>query len=123
MTSPRDPAPPHEGRNGPHDDRDRPIGAVAGLIDQVHAIVYVDIPDAAANVGHRTIYLSRGVESVIGYTPAEILDDPDQWLRIVHPDDVGTVIERTIGHLTAPSTLSSEYRVISPRRIGPDRPR
>ena len=96
----------------PADDGATPDISLSDLIDRVRAIVYVDVPEPAAASGHRTIYLSRGVEGVLGYEPHEILQDAGQWLRIVHPDDVDALIERTRRHLAEPSTLSSEYRLV-----------
>jgi PAS domain S-box-containing protein len=38
-------------------------------------------------------YVSRAVEDVLGYTPEEILADPEILVRLVHPDDLATLQE------------------------------
>ena len=32
-------------------------------------------------------YVSPAAETVTGYSPAELLDDPTLWQELVHPDD------------------------------------
>jgi PAS domain S-box-containing protein len=53
------------------------------LVEQVPAVVYRMGPDDE----RRTLFVSRYVERVLGYTREEWLDQPDIWVELLHPDD------------------------------------
>ncbi len=53
------------------------------LVEQIPAIVYIVKLDRDGN--GRTTYISRQVETVLGYTAAEWLADPHLWWKIIHP--------------------------------------
>ena len=51
------------------------------LVEHIPAIVYVDLADERMT----TTYVSPQIESLLGITPAEYMDDPDLWQRISTP--------------------------------------
>jgi diguanylate cyclase (GGDEF)-like protein/PAS domain S-box-containing protein len=53
------------------------------LVEQIPAIVYVDVADETM----ATTYVSPQIESLLGITPQEYIDDPDLWTKRLHPDD------------------------------------
>lgn len=55
-------------------------------------------------------FASRAVETITGYTAAEVYADPNIWLRITHPDDVAAVLAALRASLT--SGVEIEYRII-----------
>ena len=64
------------------------------LVEQGPAVSYIDAPDDSAT----TIYVSPQVEALLGYTPQEWYDDPDLWLKLLHPDDRTRVIVENERH-------------------------
>jgi two-component system, cell cycle sensor histidine kinase and response regulator CckA len=63
------------------------------LVEEMPGIVYVDAPDTAP----ATIYISPHVEEMVGYTPSEIVADPELWIgTVVHPDDRDLVAAATV---------------------------
>lgn len=41
---------------------------------------------------YQTTFISDNITALIGYTPAEILEQPDFWLNHIHPQDLPTVL-------------------------------
>ena len=79
------------------------------LVEHIPAIVYVDLADERMT----TTYVSPQIESLLGITPAEYIDDPDLWQAHLHPDDRdGTVAAYMEGQANGePFTL--EYRLVA----------
>ncbi len=79
------------------------------LVEHIPAIVYVDLADERMT----TTYVSPQIESLLGITPAEYIDDPDLWQAHLHPDDRdGTVAAYMEGRANGqPFTL--EYRLVA----------
>ncbi|MCX8063235.1 MAG: PAS domain S-box protein, partial [Anaerolineales bacterium] len=64
------------------------------IVEQVPAVVYVDRNDSLSS----NLYTSPQVFSLIGYRSEEFLNDPELWVKILHPEDRAAVIaehERT----------------------------
>jgi diguanylate cyclase (GGDEF)-like protein/PAS domain S-box-containing protein len=78
---------------------------VKTLLDQLPAILYV----AEVGIEGRWRYVSRGVEAILGFTPAEWIADPGSWARQVHEEDRDRVFDRE-GELANP-TVPEEYRM------------
>jgi PAS domain S-box-containing protein len=53
------------------------------LVEQLPAVVYRMRPDDE----RRTLYVSPHVETVLGYSREEWLEQPDIWVELLHPDD------------------------------------
>ena len=80
------------------------------LIEQLPTIVYVNASD---DIG-QTIYVSPQVETILGYTVQEWLEDPKFWQTLMHPDDRQRVMDKINrkSNLTAGS-FDMEFRVIA----------
>ncbi len=53
------------------------------LVERVPAVVYIAEPGAAG----KWHYVSPQSEEMLGFNPDDLVDDPDLWLRQIHPDD------------------------------------
>ncbi len=58
------------------------------LVEHVNAIAYI----AEIGINGRWYYVSPQVESILGYTPDEWLPISHNWARLIHSDDVATVM-------------------------------
>ncbi len=76
------------------------------LVERLPAIVYV----ADVGIEGRWRYVSPGVEAILGFTAAEMLQDVGLWARQVHPDDRARVFARE-DDLIAPGA-PEEYRML-----------
>jgi diguanylate cyclase (GGDEF)-like protein/PAS domain S-box-containing protein len=79
------------------------------LVEQVPAVTYLQASDASASA----IYMSPQIEALVGYTPEQWLDDPDLWLKTIHPDDRERVL---VEHLRTNDTgdpFRMEYRMVA----------
>nr|MBA2599751.1 PAS domain-containing protein [Actinomycetota bacterium] len=61
------------------------------LVEHIPAITYIYEMENAEN----TVFMSPQVEAILGYTPAEMLEDPDLWWDRVHVEDRERVIAET----------------------------
>ncbi len=59
------------------------------LVEQIPAIVYVDLIDGPDSGTWPTVYISPQLETILGYTPQEWMSDPLMWAAVLHPDDRG----------------------------------
>jgi diguanylate cyclase (GGDEF)-like protein/PAS domain S-box-containing protein len=76
------------------------------LVERVPAIVYVQ----EAAEPSRTTYVSPQNEAILGYPPDECLADPEHWIRIMHPDDRGRVLEEDRRTNGSGDSFAMEYR-------------
>jgi len=79
------------------------------LVEQLPAIVY------GLSFGETvwTSYISPQVETLLGFTPAEWLADPELWIKQLHPDDRERVLAE-VGKTGAEGRpLNVEYRTLA----------
>jgi PAS domain S-box-containing protein len=79
------------------------------LVERIPAVVYEMGPDDE----RRTLYVSPHVESVLGYTRDEWLDQPDIWIELLHADDREVVLDRHDRHSKTGEPWDLEYRLIA----------
>ncbi|HSL12530.1 MAG TPA: EAL domain-containing protein [Actinomycetota bacterium] len=77
------------------------------LVEQIPAVVYADD-------GERTFYVSPQIRDILGVTPDAYRDDPDLWLRLVHPDDRAMVKAESDAFLTGDGGDLTDYRMVRP---------
>ena len=58
------------------------------LVERQPGVVYMAEPGAAG----RWHFVSPQIETMLGYTPAEWMADPDLWAKTIHPDDRDEVL-------------------------------
>ena len=79
------------------------------LVEEMPGIVYVD----AADTTPITMYISPHVEKMVGYTPSEIVADPELWIgTVVHPDDRELVATATVEASKGTPSVS-EHRCVA----------
>jgi PAS domain S-box-containing protein len=78
-------------------------------VEQLPAITYT-VEIFNPHQRGRTTYISPQVESILGYTPTEWLADEALWFRLIHPEDVGRVLEAVHRQNREGASLAIEYR-------------
>jgi diguanylate cyclase (GGDEF)-like protein/PAS domain S-box-containing protein len=79
------------------------------LVEQLPLVVYVD----ALDKGSSNIFTSGGIEPLLGYTVEEWRDDPDLFIRTLHPGDRDRVLAAHARTHQTHEPLSLEYRLIA----------
>ncbi len=74
--------------------------------DVVYAVKITDDPFEGT-----VQWVADQVEKVLGYRPVEFLQDAKLWFRLVHPDDVSTVVEATWDLYGNRRPITREYRL------------
>jgi PAS domain S-box-containing protein len=82
------------------------------LVEQIPAITYTLVPDPNAVDGHRGVYVSPQVTTLLGYSADEWVSDPSLWLSAIHPDDRDRV-SRAGGAMGDVKRFESEYRMLA----------
>ena len=79
------------------------------LVERLPVIVYVSL---AHHINYTT-YVSPQIQTILGYTPEEWLEDPQFWQTRLHPDDREIVIHTVeeSGRTGAPASM--EYRMLA----------
>ncbi|MGH3085732.1 MAG: PAS domain-containing protein [Rubrobacteraceae bacterium] len=80
-----------------------------GLVERVPAVLYVDASDEI----NSAIYVSPQVEGMLGYAPHEWLDDPELWVKTLHPDDRQRVMNGAARTRETGETFCMEYRLVA----------
>jgi diguanylate cyclase (GGDEF)-like protein/PAS domain S-box-containing protein len=79
------------------------------LVEQLPLVIYVDALDEASS----NIFTSDQIEPLLGYTVEEWRDDPDLFIRTLHPDDRDRVLAAHARTHRTHEPLSLEYRLIA----------
>ncbi len=83
------------------------------LVEQIPALTYIEIPSPGEPNKTRLVYANPQHESVLGYTSAELMADPDIFDRLLHPDDRDRVREASERAEVTGEPFDEEYRVIA----------
>jgi len=83
------------------------------LIDRFPGMIYLEDADPHAEGPGRFLYVSPGVERVLGYTPEEWLADPAGWVDRLHPDDVPSMRAAYQAILPTGAPYSADYRMFA----------
>lgn len=79
------------------------------LVERVPAVLYVDRSDAS----NSAVYMSPQSESMFGYSRGEWLEEPELWLKILHPEDRERVLAAHDRARRDSGPFEAEYRLIS----------
>ena len=79
------------------------------LVEETSVVIYRD----AAEEGGPSIFVSSQVENLLGYSVAELTEDPFFWQTLVHPDDFSGALQTIHEVLTTGENRTSEYRLRS----------
>jgi diguanylate cyclase (GGDEF)-like protein/PAS domain S-box-containing protein len=78
------------------------------LVEQLPLVTYIDALTPTAS----GIYASPQIESLLGYSPQEWIDDPEIFARLLHPDDRGRVLALVDHCNRTGDPFRAEYRLI-----------
>jgi PAS domain S-box-containing protein len=87
-------------------------GQLRSLLDTIPASTYV-AGASDTKAGHTTEYMSPQITQMIGYTPEELVKQPELWCEILHSDDREAVLAADATHFTSGAPLRQEYRVVA----------
>ena len=80
------------------------------LVEQIPAILYVDLPEQ----DHETVYISPQIQEILGISVEEYIQGGEEiWLRLLHPEDRGRVLEQHEVYLAGGPDIA-EYRMVRP---------
>jgi PAS domain S-box-containing protein len=79
------------------------------FVEQMPAVVFIAFLDR----GISEAYVSPHIESVLGFSQKEWLDDPIRWYRQIHPEDKGRWSLEAAQMLISGDPLRSVYRVLA----------
>ncbi len=82
------------------------------LIERVPGIIYTEVADHTRPSGSRATYVSPQSIRLLGYTPQELVGDPDLWDVIVHPEDRERVFEAFRTSEASGEPFLQEYRIV-----------
>ena len=91
------------------DDRSRDEAKYRALVENLPAVIYQVAPDD----DRRTMYVSSHVETALGYSRQEWLEQPDIWMELLHPDDREETLAAHDLHNETGRHWSREYRLIA----------
>ena len=79
------------------------------LVEHVPAITYT------GEVGgdHAMVYVSPQIEKVLGYSPREVMADPDLWTKMLHPHDRERVLDAERHSNETGDPFAVEYRIFA----------
>jgi PAS domain S-box-containing protein len=99
---------PNAGRS-PDVERTSDEARYRALVENLPAVIYQVAPDD----DRRTMYVSSHVETALGYSRAEWLEQPDIWMELLHPDDREPTLAAHDLHNETGRPWSREYRLIA----------
>ena len=67
-----------------------------------------------ADDGEVTTYVSPQIQQILGVSPEAYRQDPDMWLRMVHPDDRAQVQAESEAFLAGSGRDLTDYRMVRP---------
>lgn len=79
------------------------------LVERVPAVLYVDASDESSSA----IYTSPQSDSMFGYSRGGWLEDPELWVRMLHPEDRERVLAAHDRARRARGPFEEEYRLIA----------
>jgi PAS domain S-box-containing protein len=82
------------------------------LVETIPATTYV-ASASDSTTGYDTEYISPQITEMIGYTPEELVHEPDLWYEILHPEDRDKALRADATHFAAGTPLRQEYRVVA----------
>ena len=83
------------------------------LVEQLPLITYIDVRDGELESSHRSRYVSPQVETLLGWTAEEWLEDDRFFEKVVHPDDQERVIAAHQLAYAEESGFTLEYRLLA----------
>jgi PAS domain S-box-containing protein len=83
------------------------------LVEQIPAITFIETPSPGDPYSSHLTFVSPQSESILGYTPQELIDDPGHLARMLHPDDRDRVLAANEHSERTGEPFDQEYRVLA----------
>ena len=83
------------------------------LVEKVPPIIYIQTPREGETAAYDTTYISPRVEEVLGYPSQMFTEEPGFWDGVIHPEDLGAVLEEDERTDETGESFFMEYRVIA----------
>ncbi len=83
-------------------------GRLRSLIEHIPAIVYICDVDPP----FQTRYISPQTEQMLGFSSKEWMTDRSFFMKIVHPEDIGAVLDLAQGAILSRGFATTEYRLL-----------
>ena len=81
---------------------------IQSLINTIDGIVWESYIDT-----HESIFISKKVEDILGYTVKQWMSSPNFWISHLHPDDRSRMLDYMTKNLIKKKQLDAEYRVFA----------
>ena len=79
------------------------------LAEALPLVTVISAPSDRSSV----FYVSPQVETLLGYTPADLQDDPQLYAKLLHPDDRDEVLAGARKQSTGATPRKAEYRLLA----------
>jgi PAS domain S-box-containing protein len=83
------------------------------LVEQIPAVTYIQEIVEPAGRTNPTMYASPQVEAQLGYPPQAFLEDPELWIKLLHPEDRERVLTEDARTDETGEAFRTEYRQIT----------
>jgi PAS domain S-box-containing protein len=78
-------------------------------VNNIPLVIYSALPDEHST----STMVTDKITELTGYTPEELMDDPELFAKIVHPDDRDRVWQKVKAHRETKSPLKLRYRIVA----------
>ncbi|TMD03283.1 MAG: PAS domain S-box protein, partial [Chloroflexi bacterium] len=86
-------------------------GRFKSLVEHIPAILYI----CDVEPPYQSIYVSPQIETMLGYPASEWSDDPNFFMKIIHPDDVSRLKDLEDEAVRTTGFVRAEYRLYDRR--------
>ena len=76
------------------------------LVERIPVITYMQEPEAP----NRTVYVSPQYEDILGYPTEKFMNDPEHWIKVMHPEDRERVLAHDRRTNETGEPFGTEYR-------------
>jgi PAS domain S-box-containing protein len=83
------------------------------LVEQIPAIIYVEVPSPGDPTTTRHVYLSPQTQTILGHQPSELMADPRHFIRMLHPEDRDRILAASEQAERTGEPFDEEYRVFA----------
>lgn len=95
----------------PEDELRQKLGGYHRILDNIHDVIYLAEFIDQRYLYHKILFVSKQATALFGYEPAEFIQDPGLWLKIIHRDNIPTVRDAARKVLDSGRPLVYQYRV------------
>jgi PAS domain S-box-containing protein len=83
------------------------------LVEQIPAMTFIEMPSPGDPRSSHLTFVSPQSEPILGYTPQQLIDDPEHLARMLHPDDRDRVLAANEHSERTGEPFDQEFRVLA----------